>query len=53
MNLRRMTHRTKKNGDRAKEIESHLVHEQDANGARGLFLRKRAAALNSVLGTLA
>jgi putative ABC transport system permease protein len=34
MTLRRFTHRTKNDEDRADEIESHLVHEQDANRAR-------------------
>ncbi len=36
MTLRRFTNRTKKDEDRAEEIESHLAHEQDANAARGL-----------------
>jgi len=36
MTLRTFTHRTKKDEDRAEEIESHLAHEQDANAARGL-----------------
>jgi putative ABC transport system permease protein len=36
MTLRRFTHRTKIDEDQAEEIESHLVHEQDANGARRL-----------------
>ena len=36
MALRRFTHRTKKDGDRAEEIESQLPHEQDGNAARGL-----------------
>ena len=36
MNLRRFMHRTRKDEDLAEEIESHLAHEQDANGARGL-----------------
>jgi putative ABC transport system permease protein len=36
MNLRRFTHRTKKDEDRDEEIRSHLAHEQDANAARGL-----------------
>jgi hypothetical protein len=35
MTLRRFTHRTKKNEDRAEEIESQPAHEQDANAARG------------------
>jgi putative ABC transport system permease protein len=36
MSFRRFMHRTRKDTDLAKEIESHLAHEQDANGARGL-----------------
>ena len=36
MSLRRFMHRTRKDEDLAEEIESHLAHEQDANGARGL-----------------
>jgi predicted permease len=36
MTSRRFTHRTKKDEDRAEEIESHLAHEQNANAARGL-----------------
>jgi hypothetical protein len=36
MTLRRFTHRTKKDEDRAEEIGSHLDHEQDANAAPGL-----------------
>src|ERR1700730_6726200 len=36
MTLRRFTHRTKKDEDRAEEIESHVAHEQDANAAPGL-----------------
>ncbi len=36
MNLRRFGNRTKKDGDFAEEIESHLAHEEDANAARGL-----------------
>jgi putative ABC transport system permease protein len=36
MTIRRFTHHTKKDEDRAEEIESHLAHEQDANAARGL-----------------
>jgi putative ABC transport system permease protein len=35
MSLRRFMHRTRKDEDLAEEIESHLAHEQDANGARG------------------
>jgi putative ABC transport system permease protein len=36
MNLRRFSHRTRKDRDLAEEIESHLAHEEDANLARGL-----------------
>ena len=36
MSLRRFMHRTRKDEDLAEEIESHLAHEQDKNGARGL-----------------
>ena len=36
MSLRRFMHRSRKDEDLAEEIESHLAHEQDANGARGL-----------------
>jgi putative ABC transport system permease protein len=36
MTLRRFRHRTKKDKDRAEEIESHPAHEQDANSARAL-----------------
>jgi putative ABC transport system permease protein len=36
MSLRRFMHRARKDEDLAEEIESHLAHEQDANGARGL-----------------
>jgi putative ABC transport system permease protein len=36
MSFRRFMHRTRKDEDLAEEIESHLAHEQDANGARGL-----------------
>ena len=36
MSLRRFTHRKEKDADLAREIESHLSHEQDANQARGL-----------------
>ena len=36
MSLRRFMHRTRKDEELAEEIESHLAHEQDANGARGL-----------------
>ena len=36
MNLRRFSHRTRKDRDLAEEIESHLAHEQDENLARGL-----------------
>ena len=36
MNLRRFSHRTRKDQDFAGEIESHLAHEEDANLARGL-----------------
>src|SRR5438105_3398816 len=49
MTLRRLTHRTKKDEDRAEEIESHLAHEQDANAARGLspLQPRRQARLRS------
>lgn len=36
MNIRRFTHRSRKDKDLAEEIESHLAHEQDVNAARGL-----------------
>jgi predicted permease len=36
MNLRRFMSRSKKDADLAEEIDAHLVHEQDANTARGL-----------------
>jgi len=36
MSVRRFTNRTRKDEDLAEEIASHLAHEQDANGARGL-----------------
>jgi putative ABC transport system permease protein len=36
MNIRRFTHRVRKDEDLAEEIESHLAHQQDANVARGL-----------------
>jgi putative ABC transport system permease protein len=36
MNLRRFSNRSRKDQDFAKEIESHLAHEEDANLARGL-----------------
>ena len=36
MNIRRFRHRTRKDEDLAEEIESHLAHELDKNGARGL-----------------
>jgi hypothetical protein len=36
MTLRRFTHCTKKDEDRAEEIESHPAREQDANAARAL-----------------
>jgi predicted permease len=36
MSLRRFMHRTRKDEDLAEEIESHLAHEQDKNGARGV-----------------
>jgi predicted permease len=36
MSIRRFMHRSRKDEDLAEEIESHLAHEQDANGARGL-----------------
>lgn len=35
MNLHRYTDRARKDEDFAKEIESHLAHEQDAQAARG------------------
>jgi putative ABC transport system permease protein len=40
MNLRRFMHRTRKDEDLAEEIESHLAHEQDVNGARGLSVEE-------------
>jgi predicted permease len=36
MNFRRFAQRTRKDQDLAEEIESHLLHAQDANTARGL-----------------
>ena len=36
MSLRRFMHRKEKDADLAKEIESHLEHEQDAKQAQGL-----------------
>ena len=36
--------RTRKDEDLAEEIESHLAHEQDANGARGSASGRSAAA---------
>jgi len=36
MNLDRYKNRTRKDEELAEEIESHLAHERDANGARGL-----------------
>ncbi len=36
MNMRRFTHRDRKDRDFAEEIESHLAHEEDANLARGI-----------------
>lgn len=36
MDLRRFTHRKKRDKELAEEIESHLAHERDANAARGL-----------------
>ena len=40
MNLRRFMHRKQRDADLAEEINSHLVHEQDANTARGLPLNE-------------
>jgi putative ABC transport system permease protein len=47
MSLRRFMDRTRKDEDLAEEIESHLAHEQDKNGARGLSAdeARRAARL--------
>ncbi len=36
MNSRRLMEREKKDAELAEEIESHLAHEEDANGALGL-----------------
>ena len=36
MNLNRFKDRERKDEDLAEEIESHLAHERDANGARGM-----------------
>jgi hypothetical protein len=53
MMLRRFTHCTRKDEERAGEIESHLVLEQDANAARGLPPQEHAARLNCAFEFLA
>jgi putative ABC transport system permease protein len=51
MTLRRFTHRTKKDEDRAEEIGSHLDHEQDANAAPGLSPRELRPEARLPFGT--